>query len=207
MPLFPGLGDIYLPPARRLKDALGGLAKDVLFGRYLYKWRGADFLVYLVDGRDGVSAYPTVRNYYVLTADREKVRQLLLDLHEEVWVFDQAAWTKKCELYASVRKASWDDVILDACMKKALIDDHVSFKSRGTYARLRVPWKRGVIYHGPPGNGKTVSIKATMHMLYDLDVPVPALYVWSLQSTGSLERFFSTMQDITSPGRYLDFRE
>ncbi|KAK8090394.1 ATPase [Apiospora hydei] len=182
--------DIYLPPARRLDGALGGLGEQVLFGKYLYKWRGQDFLVYLIDGRDGVSAYPTVRNYYILTPSKEKAQQLLLeagrwgsDLHEEIWVYDQGAWRKNRELYASIQKASWDQVILDADMKQALIDDHVSFfESRDTYAKLQVPWKRGIIYHGPPGNGKTVSIKATMHMLYDMDVPVPTLYVRSLAS-------------------------
>ncbi|RTE69722.1 hypothetical protein BHE90_015894 [Fusarium euwallaceae] len=35
---------------------------------------------------------------------------------------------------------------------------HNSFESRQTYARLGVPWKRGIIYHGPPGDGKTISI-------------------------------------------------
>lgn len=185
--------DFYVPPARRLDGALGGLGEQVLFGKYLYQWRGHEFLVYLVDGRDGSSAYPSVRNYYVLTTDKPQAQQLLLeagrwgaDLHDEIWVFDQGAWVKNRELYASIQKASWDQVILDADMKKALIDDHVSFfESRDTYAKLRVPWKRGIIYHGPPGNGKTVSVKATMHMLYDMDAPVPTLYVRSLASVSS----------------------
>ncbi|KAK8048216.1 hypothetical protein PG994_009946 [Apiospora phragmitis] len=155
--------DIYVPPARRLDGALGGLGEQVLYGKYQYKWQGQEFLVYLVDGRDGVSAYPTVRNYYVLTASRPRAQQLLLeagrwgaDLHDEIWVYDQGRWQKDRELYASIQKTSWDQVILDAGMKQALIDDHVSFfESRDTYARLQVPWKRGIIYHGPPGNGKT----------------------------------------------------
>lgn len=80
-------------------------------------------------------------------------------------------------------QAEWANVILAPEMKRALIDDHLAFfAARDTYARLRVPWKRGVIYHGPPGNGKTISIKATMHMLYDLATPVPTLYVRSLSS-------------------------
>ncbi|KAK8124414.1 uncharacterized protein PG998_000173 [Apiospora kogelbergensis] len=187
--------DIYVPPARRLDGALGGLGETVSFGKYLYKWQGQDFLVYLVDGRDGTQGYPSVLNYYVLTPDKAKARELLLaagrwgaDLHDEIWVYDQGRWQKNQELYASIQKASWDNVILDAEMKQALIDDHLSFfESRDTYAKLQVPWKRGIIYHGPPGNGKTVSIKATMHMLYDLEVPVPTLYVRSLASYGGPE--------------------
>jgi transitional endoplasmic reticulum ATPase len=56
------------------------------------------------------------------------------------------------------------------------------FGARKEYEELGVPWKRGVIFHGPPGNGKTVSVKATMHKLYDREVPVPTLYVKTLAS-------------------------
>lgn len=51
-----------------------------------------------------------------------------------------------------MQNASWDDVILDESMKKSLIADVDSFfGNRDTYERLKVPWKRGVIYYGPPG--------------------------------------------------------
>ncbi|KAL8377491.1 hypothetical protein RB595_008256 [Gaeumannomyces hyphopodioides] len=189
--------DLYLPPARRLDGARGGIAEHLLFGKFLYKWRDAEFIVYLADGRDGTNSYPAVTNYYVLCspAERPKVDLLLLsagawtnDLHDEVWVFDGGYWQKSAELYDSIRKASWDNVILDSSMKKAIINDHMSFYgSRDTYASLKVPWKRGIIYYGPPGNGKTISIKATMRMLYDLKEPVPTLYVRTLASFGGPE--------------------
>ncbi|KAK1948718.1 P-loop containing nucleoside triphosphate hydrolase protein, partial [Colletotrichum sublineola] len=66
-------------------------------------------------------------------------------------------------------------------MKKAVINDHLSFfNSRDTYQNLKVPWKRGLIYYGPPGNGKTISIKATMNMLHQKNIPT--LYVRTLTS-------------------------
>ena len=72
-------------------------------------------------------------------------------------------------------------VILDEDQKKAMINDvKTFFNSRDSYEKLRVPWKRGVIYHGPPGNGKTISIKAMMHMLYARKEAIPTLYVRSL---------------------------
>ncbi|KAL6803842.1 P-loop containing nucleoside triphosphate hydrolase protein [Trichoderma sp. SZMC 28012] len=187
---------IYVPPSRRMDGDLGVIAKDVLFEKYLFQWKDKDFIVYLVSGRDGSGAYPTLTNFFVLSTREELAEQLILaagrwtsELHEEIWVFDGGYWSKSAELYQSAMKSSWENVILDEDMKKALIEDHMSFfRSRATYARLKVPWKRGIIYYGPPGNGKTISIKATMNMLYHLKQPVTTLYVRSLKSFFGPER-------------------
>lgn len=186
----------YLSPARRLDSPAGRLGERAIFAKYQYRWSGHDYTVYLVDGRDGAGAYPAVRNYYILGPAAADTDRLILaagkwsdDLHDEILVFDQGAWTKSAELFASVRGAKWEDVILDEAMKQAVIDDHLSFfRSRDTYAGLKVPWKRGLIYHGPPGNGKTISIKATMNMLYRLTPQVPTLYVRTLASWAGPER-------------------
>ncbi len=181
---------LYVPPSRRIDGSPGTLAHEVQFAKFLYKWRDIEFILYVVDGRDGTLPYPEVRNHYILTTDTTKADALVIaagrwgnELHEEVWVFDGGNWTKSAELYHSIRKASWDAVILEESMKKAIIADHLSFfDSRDTYSRLKVPWKRGIIYHGPPGNGKTISIKAMMHTLSERKDPVPALYVRNFSS-------------------------
>jgi transitional endoplasmic reticulum ATPase len=184
----------YIPPTRRLDGAVGGLAERALFAKYLYRWKDNDFIVYFVDGRDGTMAYPTVANFYILTSSKPKAHQLVLeagrwtsDLHEEIWVYDQGYWQKSKELYDSIRNAEWGSVILNEDMKKSIIDDHMSFfEARETYGRLKVPWKRGIIYYGPPGNGKTISIKAMMHTLYSQKSPIPTLYVRSLASVRAI---------------------
>lgn len=180
---------IYIPPSRRLDGGGGIIAEETFFESYLYKWHGLEFLVYFVDGRDGVESWPSVRNQFIL-GDKAAVRTLVETigrwqsvLHEEIWVFNQGYWQKDPFLYQSILKSEWKDVILDKGLKEALIDTVQRFyDSRDQYHRLRVPWKRGIIFYGPPGNGKTISIKATMHTLYKRSPPIPTLYVKTLVS-------------------------
>ncbi|KAH8726924.1 P-loop containing nucleoside triphosphate hydrolase protein [Phaeosphaeriaceae sp. PMI808] len=200
----------YLPPFSRLDNRPGAFVENVVFGKYLYKWNDLEIILYIANGRDGSSAYPTISNQYILTTNEHKVDELIklaatwgVRLHNEVWVFDQGFWQKSAELYQSVQKASWDAVILDEDMKKALIADVENFfDGQNTYQNLKVPWKRGIIYYGPPGNGKTISIKAMMHSLYqrgveegDKRLTVPTLYVRTLSSFAgpeySLRQIFS----------------
>lgn len=185
----------YVPPATRLHGDEGGLAESVKFGKFLLDWEGKEYVVFVANGRDGTSSYPSVTHQYVLSPSIQATDRLLLaagkwtnELHGEVWVFDGGYWQKSAELWDSVSKASWDDVILDKDMKDAIRGDvdHF-FDSRETYENLKIPWKRGIIYYGPPGNGKTISIKATMHALYERKAPIPTLYVRSLSSFGGPE--------------------
>jgi AAA+ superfamily predicted ATPase len=187
---------VYVPAGTRLDGGGGFMAENLTFGKFMYKWKDQDIILYIADGRDGSSSYPDIKNHYILTGNVHKVDELIRDatkwsmqLHNEVWVFDQGWWQKSAQLYNSVQKANWDDVILDEDMKKALVADVENFfDSQDVYQKLKVPWKRGVIYYGPPGNGKTISIKAMMHSLYergangDSRMSVPTLYVRSLSS-------------------------
>jgi transitional endoplasmic reticulum ATPase len=104
-------------------------------------------------------------------------------LHEEIFIFDDGYWEKSKELWKSVNGASWSDVILDPEMKKNLIEDVQGFfDNQSLYEGFAVPWKRGVILHGVPGNGKTVSIKALMSALYAREDAIPSLYVKSFET-------------------------
>ena len=177
----------FYPPARRLDGAVGGLADYVQFGKYLYIWHGTEFILYIARGMQ--QPFLT-RNVYLLGPTKEATEACMLaacrymnELHGEIWVFDGGIWQKSRELWQSVEHSSWDDVILEEGMKKSIMDEiDRFFDSREKYAKLKVPWKRGIIYYGPPGNGKTISIKATMNALYNRPDPMPTLYVRSLRS-------------------------
>lgn len=184
----------YLPPASRL-GGKGALADNIKLGKYLVDWKNKEFVVTIAEGRNGVNGYDEERNQYILSSSVESTNSFLLEagaygnvLHNEVWVFDQGYWQKSKELWESVDKARWSDVILEPSTKKLIKDDVANFfDSRETYERLKVPWKRGIIYYGPPGNGKTISVKAMMNTLYRRDDPIPTLYVRTLAGFGGPE--------------------
>lgn len=186
----------YIPPATRLGGSQGYLAESIKFGKFLLDWKGKEYIVYVVDGRDGT--YPMSElNQYILSPSVESTNRLLVEaghwnneLHNEIWVFDQGMWQKSAELYESIRDASWDDVILDKSMKDAIISDVDNFfDSRDTFERLNVPWKRGIIYYGPPGNGKTISIKAMMSSLYKRKDAIPTVCTPFIRHTQHLDEY------------------
>lgn len=179
---------VYIPSPRRLDGGSGILAVSYQFAKFQYTWEKYDFIVYVADVFQ--EPYSTSTKFFILSARESDANALIRavgqwnsQLHGEILIFEGGRWMTSKELFQSVMKASWDAVILDKDMKKALIEDHLSFfRSEATYKRLKVPWKRGIIYHGPPGNGKTISIKAMMHMLYEESTEIPTLYVRSLRS-------------------------
>ncbi|KAF2268309.1 proteasome-activating nucleotidase [Lojkania enalia] len=170
----------------------GVLRDEFRFSRFQYIWEGKEFVVYYVEWKDMLDN--PQRMFYVLHPRNDAnivdghctdTDELLLAvgkwtslLHEEIWVFDNTHWEKSKELYKSIKGSSWDDVILDPEMKKNIIEDvQRFFDNQGLYSQFAVPWKRGIIFHGVPGNGKTVSIKALMSSLYDRVDHIPSLYV------------------------------
>lgn len=172
----------------------GSLAEAVHFGKYGYHWGGEDFILYTVGNLQ-----------YVLKERREgehplgpsKATDALIKaiggwiLNNVVWVYDNY-WYQDKNLYRQVQKMSWDKVILDESMKQDLQTAATKFfDSKDVYDDLGVPWKRGLLFHGPPGNGKTISIKALMHTLLDRKHPIPTLYVKSAPYVYNINQVFS----------------
>ena len=199
----------YEAADRRSGAESGTIDDDVKFGRYDYTWEGNSFLVYYADWIEDY-VFERRQQYYFIIYKRshvsaDNVRPVVVDeliaeatkwnqdLHDEVWVFDQEEWTKNKKLWRSVKQSNWDDVILDPDMKSALINDVEGFfDNEAEYREFAVPWKRGIVMHGSPGNGKSISIKALIHSLSKRPHPIPTLYVKSF--AGCHNDFFAIRQ-------------
>jgi len=65
--------------------------------------------------------------------------------------------------YAYDRDITWDDVFLPASLKKSIRDSVEGFlKSEKIYKDNKIPYKRGIIFYGDPGLGKSTLIKIIM---------------------------------------------
>ncbi|KAF2156846.1 P-loop containing nucleoside triphosphate hydrolase protein [Myriangium duriaei CBS 260.36] len=174
----------------------GHLGQTVFFAKHILQWKSEHFILYSVDGvqyllkepasGESSSSPPKIVDQLIATVGTWQSSNT-----QVVWVYDRY-WRMDPALFKSVQKASWDKVILDEDQKKDLVDIPTKFfDNEDVYKDLGVPWKRGLIFHGPAGNGKTVSIKALMHTLHQRDRPVPSLYVKAAPSTFDLGQVFS----------------
>jgi transitional endoplasmic reticulum ATPase len=193
---------LYHAPSNRLSNELGSLAERIVFGHYAYACGGLSLLVYKLAYYE--PPFGVQQEYYIISSksagdpndhNSPEVDSFLLKVgkwtsepHEQIYVFDGGLWGKSSELWKSVHSSSWDQVVLDEHMKKSVIEDVQGFfDGRELYRELAVPWKRGIIFHGIPGNGKTISIKALMSSLSSRPDPIPSLYVKSFESRLGLQ--------------------
>ena len=180
------------------------LVESRTFAKYIYKWDAEYFIVYIVQ-----MAYQQLQYILKEPADGETVMSsnsvtdsLIAtvgkwqkpDDEKFIYVYDSGFWQESRSLYEQVMKSEWKDVILNEDMKKTITDlMHKFFDSKDIYKDLDVPWKRGVIFHGPAGNGKTISIKALMHSLFKkYEDSIPSLYVKSAPRTWDIRNIFQT---------------
>ncbi|KAI0082447.1 P-loop containing nucleoside triphosphate hydrolase protein [Panus rudis PR-1116 ss-1] len=176
----------FVPLGKHLGKSTGILVDLLRFGSFRVAWNEYDFLLYVVRFPQGFGE--VTQQFLVHDGSDEPARQLLIaagiwanELHEEIYVFNQGFWQKDHNLWLEVQKANWEEVILKDKFKTAMQKDiRGFFDSEMLYKSLAIPWKRGLIMYGPPGNGKTISMKAIMK---DCDAKgYTPLYVRSFQS-------------------------
>ncbi|KAI0717306.1 P-loop containing nucleoside triphosphate hydrolase protein [Fomitopsis betulina] len=162
----------YAATARRLlrEGRSPGEIVDVWkFAALKLEWENDLFLCYIVSYPKGEYAC-TVTVHFLVHHNAERCHALLeaagawkIQLNEEILFYDDGYWQSSHALWAEVQKADWSEVVMKEEFKEQVMEDVQGFfRSEDLYKSLSVPWKRGIIIHGPPGNGKTLTVKAVM---------------------------------------------
>ena len=101
-----------------------------------------------------------------------------VEIQDEVMIFDGGHWSASGSLLRQIGGTTFDNLILPEKLKGDLHKD-VSrfFGSREAYEKYNIPWKRGLLFVGPPGNGKTHAIKALINA-----TGRPCLYIKTFES-------------------------
>lgn len=87
----------------------------------------------------------------------------------QIRIYDHSQWGE-WRTAGSIQNKQLDHIILPAREKRELIEDLDAFtRSREWYAKTGIPYKRGYLLHGPPGNGKSsLSFSIANHLQRDL---------------------------------------
>ena len=151
-------------------------------------WKGQLIDVVLISWAE--SCYR--RRYHWIIADERKIAENFFqevcdwscEVRGEILVFHDGYFQKDKQLFDSIRSATFDNLILPESLKQQIQNDFQQFfDSREVYERYGIPWKRGAIFIGPPGNGKTHTLKALINQL-----DKPCLYVRSFKSDDETEQ-------------------
>jgi len=147
------------------------------------QWRGytLDVIVMHWPENRGLGIY----RYCIVAPDKEVAREFLAEvcrwnaeIRGEVLVFNSGCWHKDKQLFQSIQGATYDNLILMGMLKQEIFNDlEQFFEARATYEEYGIPWKRGILFVGPPGNGKTHAVKAIITAMNR-----PCLYVKSFKA-------------------------
>lgn len=152
-------------------------------GWYHIVWEGSALEVLRLSFCDTSGCATTVR--WLIADSRERAEAFFRAVgiwhsrvEETILVFQDGYWQKDDDLYTAIQGATLDNLVLGGTLKADLHRDLAAFfAAREIYARSGVPWKRGIVLIGAPGNGKTHAIKALINVLGR-----PCLYVKSFSS-------------------------
>lgn len=140
-------------------------------------WRGELLDVVLVSYSESCRR---TRHHWIVADSQELAEDFLgavcewsCEVRGEILVYQHGYFDKDKDLYQEIKNATFDNLILRDSLKEEIKSDFTQFfNSREIYQRYGIPWRRGSLFIGPPGNGKTHAVKALINFLER-----PCLYV------------------------------
>ena len=133
-------------------------------------WQGHLLDVILITWADGCYH---LRHHWIVAEERkiaeefyDAVCEWSCEVRGEILVYQDGYFQKDQQLYDSIKTATFENLILPDTLKQQIQDDFQRFfDSREVYERYGISWRRGAIFIGPPGNGKTHTLKALINQL------------------------------------------
>lgn len=151
-------------------------------------WQGHLMDVVLITWTDGCYR----RRHHWIVGDERKISEDFFqavcewscEVRGEILVFHDGYFQKDEQLFHSIKSSTFDNLILPDALKQQIENDFQQFfNARELYEQYRIPWKRGALFIGPPGNGKTHTLKALINQLSK-----PCLYIRSFKSEDETEQ-------------------
>ncbi|HSE17498.1 MAG TPA: ATP-binding protein [Pyrinomonadaceae bacterium] len=150
-------------------------------------WKGHLLDVVLITWSEG---YCRRRHHWIVTEEQQIAEDFFREVCEwscevrgEILVYHDGYFRKDERLFDSIKSATFDNLVLPDSLKQQIQKDFQQFFDSGeVYERYQIPWRRGAIFIGPPGNGKTHTLKAIINQLGK-----PCLYIRSFKSDDETE--------------------
>ncbi|MEH1965985.1 ATP-binding protein [Nostoc sp.] len=149
---------------------------------YEVVWQAEKLNVLLMSWQEGSC---NICYYWILADSKELAEKFFTavcdwnaEICDEILVFEHGRWDKNSDLFRCIQDSSFENLILHSNVKEDILGNLTDFfTSCEVCADFGVPWKRGILFIGSPGNGKTHTVKALINQLRK-----PCLYVKSFKS-------------------------
>jgi len=174
---------------RNIWETVGKKQKQITENSWLkVLWNNQLFEIVLITWTEGNCR----RRHHWIVAESREIAEAFFDavcsfsceVRGEIVVYRDGYFEKNQDLFQSIKGATFDNLILPESLRTALETDFVQFfESRETYERYGIAWKRGAVFIGSPGNGKTHAVKALINKL-----DKPCIYVRNFTASYGTEQ-------------------